>query len=435
MERPVRPRETELLVGLRAVDCISGNALFHRFKSEAAHGRRFLSLGARAIKSGRWPWLMALMGGLAGFNLVCRLSLPDKRSRVLLMSATANNRRQLKKVEDALPDMSPQWMEVRAKRSVSQVSYALWEVVRHPSTSIRVLRLLSKLMVHKHPMHAIDRARYVVANLMMRRALRQLDPQIVVVSNDHTPACVAIAAAARAQGKPTVYLQHAHVSPLFPPLNFDLNVLDSQAALDIYEARGPRRGRVIFKGIDGDSVPLRLKAMSEPVSDLTVGVVLNNSRPQAGLFKGLAGLVADERVSHVFVRPHPASPVGWYDDLPEGVELRMARAPLAVDARNADLILAGNTSAVLEALKAGAPTVLWESIDNVASDYYGFVAHRLVPTTSDPAALSFSAISAFFSGDWTERMRYFDASYMADEAVDLRAAMLEILERSPSNPA
>lgn len=435
MQRTVRPREIELLVGLRAVDCISGNALFHRFKSEAAHGRRFLSLGARAIERGRWPWLMALLGGLAGFNLVCRLSLSDTQGRVLLMSATANNRRQLKKVEDALPDMSPQWMEVRAKRSVSQVFYALSEVARHPAISIRVLRLLSRLMVHKHPMHAIDRARYVVANLMMRRALLQLDPQVVVVSNDHAPACVAIAAAARAQERFTVYLQHAHVSPLFPPLNFDLNVLDSQAALDIYEARGPRRGRVIFKGIDGDSVSLRLKAVSEPVSGLTVGVVLNNSRPQAGLFEGLARLVADERISHVFVRPHPASPAGWYDALPKGIELRMALGPLAEDARKADLILAGNTSAVLEALKAGAPTVLWKSIDNVASDYYGFVAYRLVPTTNDPAALSFSAISAFFSGDWTERMRYFDASYMADNTVDLRAAMLELLERLPSNPA
>lgn len=427
MEQPRRPREIELLTGLRAVECISGTASVQSRRADAARERGFLSMALSFAESGGRPWLTAFFGGLAGFNLVCRLSIPDRPCQVLLVSATANNRRQLRKVESALPDVSLQWMELGTKRNVASVLYALCEVVTHPGTSFRVLRLLSRLMARKHPMHAIDLARYVVANVMVRRALRRIGPKVVAVSNDHTPACVAIAAAARGQGRSTAYLQHAHVSPLFPPLNFDLNVLDSQAALDIYEARGSRRGCVIFKGVDGDSVPLRLKLLAEPKARLKILVMLTNAPPRSALFEGLARLVSDERIANVAVRPHPAAQSSWYDDLPDGVRLHMAHSSLADEARKADLVLAGNTSAVLEVLKTGTPTVLWESIDDIANDYYGFVAHRVVPRTADPASLSFVEIVAFFSDDWPERMRYFDASYMDGEVADLRSAMLDLM--------
>lgn len=425
-----RPPEMELLAGLRAVDAIAGAELLYKLRSDAAGGRVLLSLSARLIEGGRWPWLNALLGGFAGLNLICRLSVPRASCSVLLMSATTNNRRQLEKVEETLADFDPKWMEVLPRREPSRVFYALREVLAHPGTSFRVLRLLSRLMEGKRPLHAIGLARYVVTNLGMRRALRRIDPDVVVVSNDHTPACVGVAAAARAQGRRTAYLQHAHVSPLFPPLNFSLSVLDSRAALDIYEAKGPRRGHVVFKGVDGDSLPIRLRKFTESDPKLTIGIVVNNSCPNPSLVEGLSRLLGDKRVERLFVRPHPASPLSWYDNLPAGVELRMPQEPLAEVARHADLIFAGNTSAVLEALKSGAPTILWESIDQLADDYYGFVRYRLVPTISDPLSLSLAEVCNFFSGDWPVRMRYFDASYMNENAADLRGAFLDLLKSS-----
>ena len=63
---------------------------------------------------------------------------------------------------------------------------------------------------------------YVVAV----RLLRRLAPSAVLVANDHVMWTRTLVQAAREQGIPTCYLQHASVTENFPPLSFDYAFLD-----------------------------------------------------------------------------------------------------------------------------------------------------------------------------------------------------------------
>src|SRR5690606_18182252 len=53
-------------------------------------------------------------------------------------------------------------------------------------------------------------------------------PKNIFFSNDHTPAARALLIAAKDLSIKTIYLQHAAVSTIFPPLNFSLSLLDGQ---------------------------------------------------------------------------------------------------------------------------------------------------------------------------------------------------------------
>ncbi|MEJ7665852.1 MAG: hypothetical protein WKG07_43225 [Hymenobacter sp.] len=82
-----------------------------------------------------------------------------------------------------------------------------------------------------------------------RRALRHYRPRAVVFANDHNDDTRALLLACRAEGVPTAYVQHASVSANFPPLGFDLSLLEGQDALDKYRQCGPVRGRVELVGM------------------------------------------------------------------------------------------------------------------------------------------------------------------------------------------
>ncbi|EJF10515.1 hypothetical protein O71_08405, partial [Pontibacter sp. BAB1700] len=92
--------------------------------------------------------------------------------------------------------------------------------------------------------------------------LQKYRPQAIVFANDHNADARAMLLAAKQLGIPTVYVQHSSVSNLFPPLSFDLNLLEGQDSLDKYRQCGPVQGRVEFIGMPKADkfVPLRNKS-------------------------------------------------------------------------------------------------------------------------------------------------------------------------------
>ncbi|MEL7162836.1 MAG: hypothetical protein AAFN92_18910 [Bacteroidota bacterium] len=79
--------------------------------------------------------------------------------------------------------------------------------------------------------------------------LKHGQPRMIIFSNDHEPEARSLLFAAKKRGIPTVYLQHASVTDFFPPLRFDLSLLEGQATLDVYRRVGPVTGRVEFIGM------------------------------------------------------------------------------------------------------------------------------------------------------------------------------------------
>ena len=93
-------------------------------------------------------------------------------------------------------------------------------------------------------------------------------PGAVLVSSDSNPEEVGFTAAAAALAVPRVFVSHAYPTPFSPPLNFNLSILEGEAAVRSRMRRGTVGGDVVLAGVEGDSAPLDLATIrSEGAGD------------------------------------------------------------------------------------------------------------------------------------------------------------------------
>lgn len=90
--------------------------------------------------------------------------------------------------------------------------------------------------------------RYRVGLVLAERLYRNIHPQVVVFANDHSGILRAFIRRARELGCKTVYTQHASIGRSFPPLDFDLALLDGNQACHHYIESGPVKGHVVITG-------------------------------------------------------------------------------------------------------------------------------------------------------------------------------------------
>ncbi len=222
-----------------------------------------------------------------------------------------------------------------------------------------------------------------------RRALRHYRPRAVVFSNDHNDDSRALLLACQAENIPTAYVQHASVSTNFPPLGFDLSLLEGQDALDKYRLCGPVTGRVALVGMPKADAYLGRRNTAPAVR--RVGLACNIHDPLPALADALAHLMRAFPALTFTLRPHPSDrrdyaplrrqlpALQWSDARQENVFDFLA---------NQDALVAADTSTHLEAVLLNVASFYYRFIHNALSDdYYGYVAHGLVPRATDLPAL------------------------------------------------
>ena len=213
-----------------------------------------------------------------------------------------------------------------------------------------------------------------------RRALRHYRPQAVVFSNDHNDDPRALLLACRAEGVPTAYVQHASVSANFPPLGFDLSLLEGQDALDKYRRCGPVAGRVALVGMPKADAYLARRNTAPAVR--RVGLACNIHDPLPALAATLAYLSQAFPALAFTLRPHPS------DGRDFGPLRRQLPAVQWSDARQQnvfdflltqDALIAADTSTHLEAVLLNVASLYYRFGTNALSDdYYGYAAQGLV---------------------------------------------------------
>jgi hypothetical protein len=222
-----------------------------------------------------------------------------------------------------------------------------------------------------------------------RRALRHYRPRAVVFSNDHNDDSRSLLLACRAEGVPTAYIQHASVSTSFPPLGFDLSLLEGQDALDKYRQCGPVQGRVELVGMPKADAFLSEKNMQPAVA--RVGLASNVHDPLPVLTETLSYLMAELPGLRFTLRPHPSDPrdfqplrralpaLQWSDSKQENVFAFLQKH---------DALIAADTSTHLEATLLNLASIYYQFSNNAAvNDYYGYVAHGLIDAAQDLPAL------------------------------------------------
>ena len=159
---------------------------------------------------------------------------------------------------------------------------------------------------------------------------------------------------------------------------------------------------------------------------LKVGVFLckevNEERVRA-LFKSLVG---DRRVERVIVRPHPTNLCAGLDRLIErsgGRILRSTDGSVFGDIARCDVVLAGNSSVLVEAVAAGRPSAYVSGIDYGSADLHSLVAGGLIYAMDDELTFEPDEVLRFYQRtEWQRVLRLFANVDEVDTAVGLRVA-------------
>ena len=330
---------------------------------------------------------LARVLGYAGLRLVGNVFRPvknpeDLHGKVWLYVVSANNYDALEFIRQARPDavlLAGQAKNIgRYSAAVNRLSLRrkLLYYWQFPVAFLGLLRTEGR-----RAWRFFDFIFYAIGYYeVYRRALRHYRPRAVVFSNDHNDDTRSLLLACRAEGVPTAYVQHASVSTHFPPLGFDLSLLEGQDALDKYRQCGPVAGRVELVGMPKADAYLSEKNTRQHIT--RVGVASNIHDPLPALADALSYLARELPELTFTLRPHPSDPrdfrplrqalpnLQWSDARQENVFAFLRRH---------DALIAADTSTHLEATLLNLASIYFQFSGNpVIHDYYGYVAHNLV---------------------------------------------------------
>lgn len=257
-------------------------------------------------------------------------------------------------------------------------------------------------------------------------------PKIAVVANDHSPAQVAFKAVMEHFRVPVIYVQHAEVTKVFPPLDFAASILRNDVSLDIYRQIGPIRGTTFVVSRTGGSQAFHKVHDTLQKTDV-VGIYPTTRFNMPELKETARNLELNTDVSDYFVKPHPAD-IERISKEDQSL-LRVCRTIPDVP----HIALAGNSSVVTDLLARGNPVFQIYELDNIEPDYYGFVAAGLVPRISreDVRSGRFWQ-SESYGDDWLRIAARFEPAMVTDQSVlrqQIANFVRSLLEREWKRPS
>lgn len=402
----------KLLKALRRVSRIESSpireAVFQDIAGRSVIIRGVVQVHGLCRRIGISHWMVAAYG----FSHYLRASLPEKDARWLGIASFPNELRQL---DDLDAVMGPGWEAARVRWR--------WNMQGLPALSWKDMKRILRLVRHIDSTHRFMPACRITAALFLYVRLRSWleahKPRAIVVTSDYAPDAVALSAAAAQAGIVRLYVPHALPSLKIAGrvLDFDLYLFDSEAMHSRFHSMSPITGKVIYRGVRGMHRDMLLGGLQS--GKPRIGIFLSGGADVNALRNTILG-IARLSPQVVLVRGHPvdfANPdfsqlhrISPLVKVSEGTTLEQ-------DTKACDVIIAGNTTAILECLRMGVPTVYLGALDHIPHDYNGFVADGLVPEIHDASELDPVAVAAFYSEEWLQRMRYFDAAYGVDARV------------------
>ncbi|WP_347156602.1 hypothetical protein [Pontibacter chitinilyticus] len=223
-----------------------------------------------------------------------------------------------------------------------------------------------------------------------RRKLRKYKPAAIVFANDHNADARAMLLAANSLGIKTIYIQHASVSPIFPPLHFGLSLLEGQDSLDKYKMCGPVQGHVELIGMPKADAFVHFRNQHNTIR--TVGLGCNQLDDMAVIAQTLRQLTRDFPGISFILRPHPRDTRNFtsLQAISPQISLSLAaQEQTFAYLRKLDMQISGTSGIHLEAVLLNVWSVYYNfSTTQALHDYYGFITHGLVDSAADYAALA-----------------------------------------------
>ncbi len=263
--------------------------------------------------------------------------------------------------------------------------------------------------------------------LRYKQIFAEIEAKGILIANHYSPECTALAAAALTKSIKIVYINHAHapekVVPIaLPPVDLALFTSDTVLKKLIAEEKRPINYNLI--GYHQKKERLKLDLVGN--SKLTVGIFLTALTNKDRVRELVALWHKFIPSGRILIRPHPVELLkDNFSDLLKDfsmVEIS-AKTSLSNDIAKCNLVICGNTSAVIEILKGGCPVIYDGRLDQITYDYNGFVDKGLVLAVDTINEQTLSKVSRFYNRPvWEKVMQCHDASYLEDKYKLLKAA-------------
>jgi hypothetical protein len=202
---------------------------------------------------------------------------------------------------------------------------------------------------------------------------------------------------------------------------YDMAVVHCEFAQRIYNEEGCRMDEVLTHGRQQDYVPMP----SHLPQRLTVGIFLCKDVNEKRLQDLVTGLLAEPNVSGIRIRPHPKN---LWLDLEDWVatqqEPRLAislGAAVFDDVRAVDVVLAGNSSVLIDAVTAGRPGGYVAGLDHGPNDLHRFVECGLIYPLRDEWSPN-SMLQFYQRPGWLNVLRLFANIDESEETVSMKMA-------------
>ena len=385
----------------------------------------------------------ALLVSLYGLAFFVRIAAPrNPTARILTVAKHANARRHVARVVSwvGANECAPIRTTFSNPAGWSGLRGLLRRSSRSPfSRALRIVRTVDR----RHGFLVACRVAGALAWYARSRAiLGDHRPDAVLVSSDSNPEELGFTAAARALQVPTVFVSHAYTTPLSPPLDFSLSILEGEAAVRARRRKGPIRGDIVLAGLEGDSAPMDAGRFERPTP--VVGIFTPKGVSWLKLVEIIAECREHYRAREILIRWHPsmlerpalAERVG---DM-TGIVETPSEAELTDVARRCDWVIADENSGVhLPVLKLGIPTIAIKGLGlypRSRSDLYGFAAEGVIlPPVASARDVTSDVLASFFAEGWPAKFQHFDASYLRPQqavGVEVRRAIWRLFEPEPA---
>ena len=211
-----------------------------------------------------------------------------------------------------------------------------------------------------------------------KRELKKYTPKAIFFANDHNATARALLLAAKSLNIPTIYLQHASITEYFPPLEFDLSLLEGKDTLSKYKKIGNIPGRIELIGMPKFDKFIPYRNFEKNIKNIGISIGLGDDLLKVEeLLEKIKNYFPQIRLS---IRPHPGESrnieglkklTNYYSD--------SKKEHVFSFLQKIDINIAANTSTHLEAVLMNIPSLFYPFEENKERyDDYSYVKNKLV---------------------------------------------------------
>jgi hypothetical protein len=332
-----------------------------------------------------------------------------------------------------LPEIS--WSELKFRLLPDAGAIAALARVRNLGSTVRRMYRLARLLHRRYEFFKVLRVIELIGYYARYLSIfRHGSFRLALMSSHSNPHGIAFNLAARKCGAPVALITHGMPVRPVARLSYELAVVHCEAAQRTYIEEGCRMERVMAHGRRQDYATMPACPLPERIA---VGIFLCKDVHEERLRAVVERLLCNTRVSSVLVRPHPKNLWtgldAWIASRNDSRLRRSSGTPVSRDIDATDIILAGNSSVLIDAVTAGRPAGYVPGLDYGSTDMHAFVARGLIYRIDDELNFDPDAMLRFYRRpEWPTVLRYFanideDEPSVLSQAVD---SMRELLLRS-----